>query len=180
MLMNRLLPLKVLRQNVLSQALSKNGPVITLLVRKKTISSTMGIIPDEHQKLLNAQRGARPLSPWNIYKPQLTSILSLGHRVTGAGLATILYASALAYTTGPLFGFSWDTDTVVAAITTLPPGAKFAGKFTLGFAASYHTFNGIRHLIWDTGLSLTIKGVYTTGWTVLTLSTISSLYLALL
>jgi len=103
--------------------------------------------------------------------------MSLAHRGTGAELATVLYGGSLAYITGQAFGLTWDTDTIVAAVSTLPIAAKVAGKFTLGFSFSFHVCNGIRHLVWDAGRSLSIKGVYNGGWTVLGLATISGIYL---
>ena len=45
---------------------------------------------------LIAQRARRPLSPHlTIYQLQLTSAMSIGHRITGAGLATLIYGFGL-------------------------------------------------------------------------------------
>ncbi len=38
----------------------------------------------------------RPLSPFTIYKPQLTSILSISHRMTGLALSVLLYGGGIA------------------------------------------------------------------------------------
>jgi succinate dehydrogenase / fumarate reductase cytochrome b subunit len=35
------------------------------------------------------------------------------------------------------------------------------------FCLFYHLFNGIRHLVWDTGRALDIRSAYATGWAVL-------------
>jgi succinate dehydrogenase / fumarate reductase cytochrome b subunit len=32
---------------------------------------------------------------------------------------------------------------------------------------SYHLFNGIRHLVWDSGRALDLRSAYTGGWLVL-------------
>ena len=55
----------------------------------------------------------------------------------------------------------------------LANGIFFEGWFgRLLFAASvlalfYHLFNGIRHLVWDSGRALEIRSAYTAGWLVL-------------
>ncbi|CAG8499380.1 6289_t:CDS:2 [Scutellospora calospora] len=129
----------------------------------------------------NISRASRPLSPHiSIYQPQLTWFLSGFHRITGGALATVLYGSAIAYVIqGPL-GLGLNSDALVAEIATLPTSLKLAGKFFLAFPFTFHSFNGVRHLIWDTGSALTLKGVYTTGYTVLGLSIISTLGLCMI
>lgn len=55
------------------------------------------------------------------------------------------------------------------------------GKISLiliSFSGSYHFFNGIRHLIWDTGHGLTLNTVEKTGYMVLILTLLSTLYFA--
>ena len=104
----------------------------------------------------------RPISPHlQVYKPQLTSVLSILHRVTGVGLGvgTLLLAwwlVAAAY--GPD-----QFDTAQAFI------ASWFGRLLLfGFTFSlfYHLCNGIRHLFWDAGWGFELKTVYTSGWLV--------------
>ncbi|CAD6233281.1 GSCOCG00007108001-RA-CDS [Cotesia congregata] len=118
----------------------------------------------------------RPLSPHlTIYKPQLTSMLSLSHRASGLMLA--YYATAAGLT--ELFhpgGMSCLIDSVNAI--GLPSPILFLGKFALALPATYHYFNGIRHLNWDLGLFLTIKHVYGTGWAVVGISIASAFLLA--
>jgi succinate dehydrogenase / fumarate reductase cytochrome b subunit len=36
----------------------------------------------------------------------------------------------------------------------------------------YHLLNGIRHLFWDAGWLLELKGAYASGWTVLVLTVV--------
>lgn len=43
-------------------------------------------------------------------------------------------------------------------------------KALLAFPIAYHTCNGVRHLLWDTGNFLTIKEVYITGYLMLLLA----------
>ena len=101
----------------------------------------------------------RPLSPHlQVYKPQLTSVLSILHRITGAALAvgTLLvtyWLSALAG--GP--------ETFASANAVL---GSVLGKFVLFFwswALFYHLSNGIRHLVWDTGFGFDLPTVYLSG-----------------
>ena len=108
----------------------------------------------------------RPLSPHIfIYKPQLTSVLSIIHRMTGVGLAG-----------GALFLTWW----LIAAATgpeAFDTAQAFFGSWLgylvlLGFSYSlfYHLCNGVRHLVWDVGYCLEIENVYRTGWVMLVAS----------
>ena len=105
----------------------------------------------------------RPMSPHlQVYKPQLTSVLSIIHRMTGVGLAV-----------GTLFISVW----LVAAAWS--PAAfdwvqGFYGSWlgyliVFGFSVClfYHMCNGVRHLLWDLGYFFEIEDVYRTGWTML-------------
>ncbi len=92
----------------------------------------------------------RPLSPHlQIYRPMLTMMMSIAHRITGAALyfGTLLLAWFLiAASTG---GGAYD-----AAAYCLN---SIAGKLILfGFtwALFHHLLGGIRHAIWDTGHGL--------------------------
>ena len=95
----------------------------------------------------SAARRARPLSPHlQVYKPQITSVLSISHRATGVALAA-----------GTLLLAAW-----IVAIAMGPAAharvAGFAGSWPgqlllLGWSVAlfYHLLNGIRHLFWDSG-----------------------------
>jgi succinate dehydrogenase (ubiquinone) cytochrome b560 subunit len=90
------------------------------------------------------------------------------------------YGGAIAYAVGPLVGLGFDTATITSTLATVPVAAKFAGKVLVAYPFTFHAFNGIRHLLWDTARGLTLKGVYATGYTVLGLSTVSAVALALI
>lgn len=108
----------------------------------------------------------RPLSPHlQIYKPQLTSTLSILHRVTGAGLAA-----------GALLVTAW-LSAAAAGDDSFALAQKFRDSligqvmlFGWLFAFVYHFFNGLRHLKWDLGYGLNIKSVYRTGYIVVAAS----------
>ncbi|CAI2173893.1 10236_t:CDS:2 [Funneliformis geosporum] len=156
--------------------LTRNGGVLPILMRnarQSTTSSKSQETSPAHEEILISQRAKRPLSPhFTIYQPQLTWYMSFAHRVTGTGLAVGLYGVTTAYALG-----GPDSDTLVAAVSTLPSALKLAGKFGISYFFSYHVFNGMRHLLWDTGAALSVKGVYRTGHSVLALSILSSIAL---
>jgi succinate dehydrogenase / fumarate reductase, cytochrome b subunit len=108
----------------------------------------------------------RPLSPHlQIYRPQLTSMLSITHRLTGIALSV-----------GGLFLVWW----LVAAASS--DGAFAAAQWFFGswlgllmllgwtFCFFFHLLNGIRHLVWDTGRGFDLATAYASGWTVVAAS----------
>ena len=105
----------------------------------------------------------RPLSPHlQVYRPQLTSVLSITHRASGVVLTTgtiILALWLISMALGP------ETFAVMASIVGHPLG-QFV-LFGYSVALFYHAMNGIRHLSWDLGFGLTIPNVYRSGYVVL-------------
>ena len=95
----------------------------------------------------------RPLSPHlQVYRPQLTSLMSISHRVTGVALTTGTLVLAVWLIALALGG---DSFAMVAAALAHP-----LGQFVLfGYSAAliYHALNGIRHMFWDLGRGLTIR-----------------------
>ncbi|KAL5036296.1 succinate dehydrogenase, cytochrome b556 subunit [Batrachochytrium dendrobatidis JEL423] len=123
-----------------------------------------------------SERLHRPISPHlTIYQPQLTWYLSAAFRATSGALAVGFYGVALAYVFLPISSVA-----IASFIHSLPAAALFLGKFTLAAPISFHLFNGLRHLIWDTATLLNLKGVYNSGYTVLGLSAVAAVLLALL
>lgn len=62
-----------------------------------------------------------------------------------------MYAIFLGHVIAPAFGYSFDSSAIVSALSELPGWFKLSAKTAVGFAASYHTINGLRHLSWDMG-----------------------------
>ncbi|XP_050648963.1 succinate dehydrogenase cytochrome b560 subunit, mitochondrial-like [Macaca thibetana thibetana] len=60
----------------------------------------------------------------------------------------------------------------------LGPALIHTAKFALVFPLMYHTWNGIRHLMWDLGKGLKIPQLYQSGVVVLVLTVLSSMGLA--
>lgn len=56
--------------------------------------------------------------------------------------------------------------------------AKVAAKFAIALPFTFHSFNGMRHLVWDTGRNLTNLAVQRTGWAVVGASVVSAGVLA--
>ncbi|KAH3659998.1 hypothetical protein OGAPHI_007203 [Ogataea philodendri] len=140
--------------------------------------TTVKTTSQEEQNILVAQRKNRPSSPHlQIYQPQLTWILSSFHRITGVGLAAGFYAVTCTFALSSLTGLQFDTATLVSLVAGLPVAAKVALKAAASFPFAFHVANGFRHLVWDFGHELTIKGVYRTGYVVLGFTALIGTYL---
>lgn len=118
----------------------------------------------------------RPLSPHlQVYKPQLTSVLSITHRGTGIFLslgALLLTCWLVGLATGEnSFNVlqqhltSWYGKTLLTALV---------------FSFYYHLANGIRHLFWDIGLGLEISTTYRSGYITLAVSIVLTVITLLL
>jgi succinate dehydrogenase / fumarate reductase, cytochrome b subunit len=90
----------------------------------------------------------RPLSPHlQIYRPVLTMMMSIAHRITGAALyvGTLLLAWYLvALAAGP------EAFASAAAVLGSLPGKLVLFLFT--WALFHHLLGGIRHFVWDIGV----------------------------
>ena len=108
----------------------------------------------------------RPLSPHlQIYRPQLTSVLSIAHRGSGVllCLGAILFAVwVIAAAAGPE-AFDAMQEFLGSILGTI---------ILMGFSLAlfYHLCNGIRHLFWDVGKGLELAHAYRSGWAVLVAS----------
>ena len=104
-----------------------------------------------------------------------------------------VYVFGAAYLVSPLFGWHLDVATMAAAFGSLPVVAKVGVKSLVAFPFAFHSINGLRHLTWDTGAGNTIpqisgancvalsnKAVIRTGWTVVGLTSVSAIALALM
>jgi succinate dehydrogenase / fumarate reductase cytochrome b subunit len=100
-----------------------------------------------------------------IYRPQLTSVLSILNRITGIVLsvgAVVLVIWLVAASTGPQAYAA-----VQGAISS------WIGQIVLfgaTFAFFLHLCGGIRHLIWDTVHGFELRVIYISGWAVVAAS----------
>jgi succinate dehydrogenase cytochrome b subunit len=108
-------------------------------------------------------RSERPLSPHlQIYRWYLTMALSIGHRVSGIGLALGLILFTwwlLALASGP------EAFATVQAVMHSWIGVLVLFIYT--FALFYHLGNGVRHLVWDAGYGFDIEIAARSGIAVL-------------
>ncbi|KAJ2918138.1 hypothetical protein MD484_g2241, partial [Candolleomyces efflorescens] len=166
-----------LRQSALAPRTLRNNAVMRNVVARRSVQ-TKSLPASVADNILNEQRLKRPSSPhFTIYQPQLTWLGSIANRVTGAGLSVLLYGFSIAYLIAP---GTFDSTHVIEAVQTLPESVKYAGKFILAAPFSFHAINGLRHLAWDSGKFLTVKGAYSTGYAVLGATAISSVILTLI
>jgi succinate dehydrogenase / fumarate reductase cytochrome b subunit len=90
---------------------------------------------------------ARPLSPHlTIYRPMLTMMMSIVHRITGAALyfgmlLFVWWLLAAASSPNAYANVQWFMGTWIGRLIL----------FGYSWALMHHMLGGIRHLIWDTG-----------------------------
>jgi succinate dehydrogenase / fumarate reductase cytochrome b subunit len=108
-------------------------------------------------------RSERPLSPHlQIYRWYFTMALSIGHRVSGVGLALgllLLTWWLLALASGP------DAFATVQAVMHSWLGRLVLFVYT--FVLFYHLANGVRHLAWDLGYGFELRTAISSGIAVL-------------
>ena len=106
---------------------------------------------------------SRPLSPHlQVYKPQLTSMLSIAHRGTGIVLSlgfVLLVYWLVAAAAGP--AAYAEARELLGSV----PGLVVLAACSFSFF--YHLGNGVRHLFWDAGYWLQLPQAYAAGYAVL-------------
>ena len=113
----------------------------------------------------------RPLSPHlSIYRPQITSVLSIFHRITGVGLSfsvilIVLWIVAIAA--------GEESYKILAFFYSSP---VFLLIFIISlWALWYHFFTGLRHLYWDLGLGFSLNSVSISGWMAIICSSLATI-----
>ncbi len=110
----------------------------------------------------------RPLSPHlQVYRPQLTSVMSISHRISGILLSlgmVVVVLWLLALASGP--------EAFERINTVLATPIGLIAMLVWTFSLFYHLLNGIRHLLWDAGWLLDLRGAYASGWIVLVASVV--------
>jgi succinate dehydrogenase / fumarate reductase cytochrome b subunit len=108
----------------------------------------------------------RPQSPnIQIYRPQLTSVLSIANRISGVAVsfaALGLVAWLIAAAAGPR--------SYAAVQNTLSSAIGQVVLFAMTFAFFFHLCAGIRHLAWDAGYGFELRTIYASGWLVVVAS----------
>ena len=121
----------------------------------------------------------RPLSPHlTVYKPQITSVLSIFHRITGAGLAVstvlvVFWLASLAMGEVTFKGYNVFLNNPLILLI-----------LTASLWALWYLFcTGLRHLYWDMGYGYNLRSVAISGWVavagsfLLTLLTLSLIHI---
>jgi succinate dehydrogenase / fumarate reductase cytochrome b subunit len=112
----------------------------------------------------------RPLSPHlQIYKPQITTALSIFHRISGcalsAGTLLLVWWLVAAATSDSAF-------TTVSAVVHTWVGHLVLFGWTV--ALWYHFCTGVRHLFWDAGYGFELPQVHASGRLVLVATAVLS------
>ncbi len=108
----------------------------------------------------------RPHSPnIQIYRPQLTSVLSIANRISGVFLslaAVGLVVWLVAAAEGP--------QSYLAAQDALSSPLGRIAQFVSTFAFFLHFCGGVRHLAWDAVYGFELRAIYASGWAVVAAS----------
>lgn len=105
----------------------------------------------------------RPLSPHLfIYKPQISSVLSISHRISGlllvfGAVVLVSWLVAAAYSPDAFYSIQLCLQTTVGTVVMV----------LWSFAFYYHLCNGIRHLFWDAGYGFELPCMRRSGMFVL-------------
>lgn len=112
----------------------------------------------------------RPLSPHlQVYRPQVTSVMSIMYRMSGvastAGLVLMVWWLVAAATSPHALAVA---DSFI--------GSWFGMLLMLGWTAAmfYHLFGGLRHLAWDTGHGFSLTDTYRNGYIILGATAVST------
>jgi succinate dehydrogenase / fumarate reductase cytochrome b subunit len=106
----------------------------------------------------------RPLSPHiQIYKPQITSITSIMHRITGviSFIGLLMFCWLIVYNV--YFSSYSDTTPCDCISIEILNILRYIALVGLIFSLYYHLCNGIRHLFWDAGKGFDIQTANKTG-----------------
>ncbi len=111
-----------------------------------------------------------PLSPHlQVYRPQLTSVLSIVHRATGVflslGTVILLYWLVAAALGADAYA---DAQRCIGSV----PSQFVLAAWTFSFY--FHLLNGVRHLFWDLGLGFELGTTYRTGYAVVVLTFVTT------
>jgi succinate dehydrogenase / fumarate reductase cytochrome b subunit len=108
------------------------------------------------------EKRVRPLSPHlGIYKPQISSVLSIGHRISGVFnflglLAFVWWIVCVTFSpSSPMESWVWTFFSSFLGISIL---------VAWSFSMFFHFCTGIRHLFWHAGFGFSVKAMTMSGW----------------
>ncbi len=107
----------------------------------------------------------RPISPHlSIYKIQISSALSIMHRLSGV----VLFIGIVIMCWWFIFWVFSNFNNIYILFIKHPITKIFL--FLVINSLFYHLCNGIRHLLWDSGIGFSIKFINYSGWSIIFLS----------
>jgi succinate dehydrogenase / fumarate reductase cytochrome b subunit len=115
----------------------------------------------------------RPLSPHlSIYKLGISALMSVTHRATGiilftGNLALLLFLTLLAFFKETYPFLAWFLGNIVVQ----------TGLFFYAVSLFYHSFNGLRHMLWDLNIGFERKAIKVTNWLIFGLTIIGVILL---
>ncbi|KAF8818401.1 succinate dehydrogenase, cytochrome b556 subunit [Rickettsia endosymbiont of Cardiosporidium cionae] len=113
----------------------------------------------------NSKNTGRPLSPHlSIYRLQITSALSIMHRLTGIALFISISIISWCVTFWILSNFSTKYLDIMKSWYI-----KLLITITI-YALIYHMLNGIRHLLWDISIGFSNRYITISGILIIILS----------
>jgi len=113
----------------------------------------------------------RPLSPHlSVYRWPITMTLSILHRISG-GVLTAGFVVLVLWIASIAAGGATYAD-MQSLLGSMPGRLALIGW---SFAFFFHLSNGIRHLVWDTGVGLEKQQATRSAWFVVVLSTVATL-----
>nr|BBP06363.1 succinate dehydrogenase complex subunit C [Tetranychus urticae] len=148
------------------------GRANAVLPRIAMASSSSSPSQPEQDFFTKNSRLNRPILPYTIYQPQLTSVLSISHRVSGVALSVGIYAMGISQ----LFASTPFAHQLESLSTSIPSILIITSKILVASGFGFHFANGIRHLFWDMGFGFGLKELYTSGYAVLGITALVTLY----
>jgi succinate dehydrogenase / fumarate reductase cytochrome b subunit len=112
----------------------------------------------------------RPLSPFMFpvwYRFQITSLMSILHRLTGIALSVGSFLLAWWLVAIAAGG---DIFAGTRAFISSPIGVALLFLWSVAFF--YHMCNGVRHLVWDTGYGFELRSAFHTSYAVLVVTAV--------
>jgi succinate dehydrogenase / fumarate reductase, cytochrome b subunit len=111
----------------------------------------------------------RPTSPHlGIYRPQISSMLSIMHRLTGVAMFFCISILSWGFIVAQSYGYiNSECDCLQALLSCWLTKLAIVG---ISYAFIYHFCTGVRHLVWDMGKGYDLESVNRSGWFIILFS----------
>nr|UAT98019.1 succinate:cytochrome c oxidoreductase subunit 3 [Ahnfeltia plicata] len=110
----------------------------------------------------------RPISPHlTVYSPEVSSVFSIWHRITGVVLSLSLVTALVLSKNFVWLNFNPLFINIVNLGLNLVPWLVNFVLASLYLFFLYHMLNGSRHITWDLGFSLKISNINFTAWLIM-------------